>query len=134
VALACLAGVPLATSDFVYNSCEHPNAFISLESLLVISLAVASLIASIMMGRISSSAVSAAILIKACWAQMEPEIPHMEWPQAIRLQGNLSSQIGISESKQDLFRRQTCPQGYGICSTIAPTSVPYRGAKLNRYR
>jgi hypothetical protein len=88
--------------------------------LLVISLAVAPLVAS-MMGRISCLAVSAAILIKASWSQTEPET---EWPQAIRMLGNLSSQVGISDSKQDLFGRQVCPQGYGLCSMIALSSVP----------
>jgi len=86
------------------------------------------------MGRFSHLAVTAAILVKACWAQIELEIPHAGWPQAVRVMGNSSTQIGISESKQNLFGRQTCPQGYGLCSMIALTSVPQRGAKPNRYR
>ena len=122
--LAGLARGSPSNLGFCIIAMRAPQCFYIFGSpLLVISLAVALLVAS-MMGRISCLAVSAAILIKASWSQTEPEIPHTEWPQAIRMLGNLSSQVGISESKQDLFGRQACSQGYGHCSMIALTSVP----------
>jgi hypothetical protein len=105
----------------VNPSCRR-KPYISFCPFLLIISAVVPFLSSFKMGHISSLAVIVAVLIEACWADISPEINYPEWPQAGRVFGNWSSPLGIAESKQDLFGRQACGQGYGQCSTIALNS------------
>ena len=101
---------------------------------LLIIFAMVAFLSSIKMGNISNLAIIVAALMRACGAQITPEIEDLGWPQARRVLGNSSLQAGFTDSKQDLFGRQSCGQGYSQCSTIALNSRPRRGTKPSLHR